>query len=96
MKNRMLLCFVLCILILGGTAITHLSRRTFTAGDPPVTNPYKGFVCLGENLSDDPAIRFAYVPVYWSMAEPQEGEYAFEVIEHKYHCQLPGNSLPGS
>lgn len=35
--------------------MTHLSRRTFTADDPPVTNPYKGFVCWGENLSDDPA-----------------------------------------
>lgn len=55
MKNRMLLCFVLCILTLGGTAMTHISRRTFSAGDPPVTNPYKGFVCWGENLSDDPA-----------------------------------------
>lgn len=55
MKNRMLLCFVLCILTLGGTAMTHLSCRTFSADDPPVTNPYKGFVCWGENLSDDPA-----------------------------------------
>ena len=35
--------------------MTHLSCRTFTADDPPVTNPYKGFVCWGENLSDDPA-----------------------------------------
>lgn len=85
-KLKLILCMI-CILLVGGTAMKHIFHRTFTAGDPPLTNPYKGFVCWGENLNDDPRIAFAYVPVYWGDLEPVEGEYDFESIEEQYHFE---------
>ena len=76
MKKLMILIF--CILVMGGISMKHISYRTFTAGEPPVINPYRGFVCWGENLNDDPRIAFAYVPVYWRDLEPVVGKYDFE------------------
>lgn len=85
MKKLMILIF--CILVMGGISMKHISYRTFTAGEPPVINPYRGFVCWGENLNDDPRIAFAYVPVYWRDLEPVEGKYDFEKLEEQYHFE---------
>lgn len=43
----------------------------------------KGFVAWGENYRQDPWVSFAYVPVYWSFIEPQEGVYDFEELEQR-------------
>lgn len=51
--------------------------------EKPVTNPLKGFVAWGENYRQDPWISFAYIPVCWSLLEPEEGVYDFEELESR-------------
>lgn len=55
------------------------------AGEKPVTNPLKGFVAWGENYVKDPWYSFAYVPIYWSELEPEEGIYDFQALEERCH-----------
>ena len=52
-------------------------------GEKPVNNPYKGFVAWGENYREDDNVAFAYVPVYWSEIEKEEGVYDFESLENR-------------
>ena len=57
----------------------------FVEGDKPINNPYKGFAAWSENYRQDKNIAFAYVPVYWSELEKEEGVFDFESLELKYH-----------
>lgn len=52
-------------------------------GEKPVSNPMKGFVAWGENYRQDEWVSFAYVPMYWSLLEPEEGVYDFEALEER-------------
>ena len=55
----------------------------YETGEKPVENPMKGFVAWGENYRKDPYVAFAYVPVYWSSLETEEGVYDFEGLEER-------------
>lgn len=54
-------------------------------GPVPVSNPLKGWAAWGSNPQDtDEDVTLAYVPVYWSDAEPEKGQYAFDELEQAY------------
>lgn len=65
--------------------LPHTSHWKIDQGDMPVSNPLKGWACWGENLSQDPSVTLAYVPVYWDELEPEEGVYDFEALEQRCH-----------
>ena len=60
---------------------------TMEQGEKPVNNPYKGFVAWGENYREDDNVAFAYVPVYWSELEKEEGVYDFEALENRNYFE---------
>lgn len=62
-----------------------LAAEEISPSDKPVTNPMKGLVAWGENYRQDPYVAFAYVPVYWSELEPQQGNYDFAALEERCH-----------
>lgn len=83
-----ILALCLALLIGGGTAVWFWPKtKTWEVqeGEKPAANPLKGWVCWGENLSAGAGLSLAYVPVYWSEAEPEKGVYDFDGLEEKYH-----------
>lgn len=57
-----------------------------TKGPVPVSNPLKGWAAWGETPQEaDDDVTLAYIPVLWSEAEPQKGQYAFDELERAYH-----------
>lgn len=71
--------------------VVFAKENTVTVSVPqsvaPVTNPLKGFAAWGENYRKDPWVSFAYVPVYWSELEPEEGKYDFKALEERCHFE---------
>lgn len=89
-SKKMIIIFILVItavLATGGYYCyfrkTNTWIRKIEAGEKPVTNPLKGFAAWGENYREDPWVSFAYVPVYWSLLEPEEGVYDFAELEER-------------
>lgn len=56
------------------------------SGEYPVTNPLKGFAPWSTSY-DRLKIKtgLAFVLIKWSELEPEEGQYAFDEVEEKYH-----------
>lgn len=79
---------IICISVCMVAGLSMASDRwafEFVEGDKPINNPYKGFAAWSENYRQDKNIAFAYVPVYWSELEKEEGVFDFESLELKYH-----------
>lgn len=89
MKSKKMITVLIMALIVGllafGYCVYFQRKNTwvseFETGEKPITNPMKGFAAWGENYRDDPWVSFAYIPIYWSLLEPEEGVYDFEELE---------------
>ena len=88
-KKMIIPCLLItaAVLLFGGCCVYYNKTNRWTTvnepGEKPIINPMKGFVAWGENYRQDPWVSFAYVPVYWSLIEPQEGVYDFEELEQR-------------
>ena len=83
---RKILLFLLAVFILCGCSSKEWTFA-MEQGEKPVNNPYKGFVAWGENYREDDTVAFAYVPVYWSEIEKEEGVYDFESLENRNYFE---------
>lgn len=87
MKSEITVLLITAALLCTGILMTHNRTIHFMQGEKPSSNPLKGYVCWGENNTDDPRIGFAYVPIYWKECEVQEGIYDFTLTEERFHVQ---------
>lgn len=82
-------CLVLAVLLALAAGFFYMKTKKdgqewdVKKGEMPETNPLKGFAAWGENYLRSDWVKFAYVPVYWSLIEPEEGIFDFEELESR-------------
>lgn len=82
-------CLVLAVLLALAAGFFYMKTKKdgqewdVEKGEMPETNPLKGFAAWGENYLQSDWVKFAYVPVYWSLIEPAEGVFDFAELENR-------------